>query len=130
MPKNVCDQLDQSIIDGMIKKLSDTTELETTAEIFAMLGDPTRLKILYILSETGKCCVGHLAEMMGIDISATSHHLRKLRDHRIVKTKRDGLNIYYSIADGKEIHNAHRFTDQIWRLKADLVSERCTNVWF
>lgn len=120
MPNNhKCDHLDQSLMDGVKKQLSDLTELEPAAKIFAMLGDPTRLRILYILSETGKCCVGHLSEMMGLGVSATSHNLRKLRDRRIVKTKRDGLNIYYSITNDKEIHNAHRFACQILGINTD-----------
>jgi len=113
------DHFDQSIMDGLEKKLSDFTELETTSEIFAMLSNPTRLRILFILSETGICCVNHLAETMGIGLSATSHHLRKLRDRRIVKTERNGLNIYYSITDSKEIRNAHRFAGQILGIKND-----------
>ncbi len=101
-----CEHLDQAIMDDLKKKLIDYPELEAASETFAMLGDLTRLRILYTLSKTGQCCVYHLADILGMGVSAVSHHLRKLRDRRLVKTKRDGLNIYYSVAAGDEAYGA------------------------
>ncbi|MFH1852320.1 MAG: metalloregulator ArsR/SmtB family transcription factor, partial [Candidatus Neomarinimicrobiota bacterium] len=93
-------------MDNLKVKVNDFPELEMAAETFAMFGDLSRLRILYILYETGQCCVYHLAEMMGMGVSAVSHHLRKLRDRKLVKKQRDGLNIYYSIATGEEAAGA------------------------
>ena len=101
-----CAHLDQSIMDKLKEELSDFPELESASETFAMLGDPSRLRILYTLSQTDQCCVYHLAEIMGMGVSAISHHLRKLRDRRLVTTQRDGLNIYYSVAIGDEAKGA------------------------
>ncbi len=101
-----CAHLDQSIMDGIKNHLKDFPELDRATETFAMLGDPTRLRILYTLAQTDQCCVYHLAEIMGMGVSAISHHLRKLRDRRLVSTQRDGLNIYYSVAKGDEAKGA------------------------
>ena len=107
MPENhKCEHLDQAVMDDVKQRLNENSDLETASEIFAMLGDPTRMRILYTLSQTGRCCVYHLAEILDMGVSAVSHHLRKLRDRKLVKTMRDGLNIYYSIAGTSEAKGA------------------------
>ena len=111
--KHKCEHLEQSLMDDIKDELVNHTELDRASETFAMLGDPTRLKILYTLSKTGECCVYHLAEILGMGVSAVSHHLRKLRDRRLVKTRRDGLNIYYSIASSEEASGACKIAQSI-----------------
>ena len=84
------------------------TELQATApadeliafvaQTFHMLGDPTRLKILYILQKHA-CCVRDLAILVGVSESAISHQLRLLRDRRLVKQRREGTTIYYALDD-------------------------------
>lgn len=68
------------------------------ADIFKVLGDPTRVRILDVLSR-GEKCVCHLAQLLGLTESAVSHQLRLLRNTRIVRTRREGRLIYYSIDD-------------------------------
>lgn len=70
----------------------------TVATAFKAISDPARLKILLALRQ-GELCVYHLLEIVGGTQSALSHQLRILRDNRIVKTRRDGQNIVYSLAD-------------------------------
>ncbi len=114
-----CAHLEQSVMDDLKEKLSDYPELDDASSTFAMLGDPTRLRILYTLSITDQCCVYHLSEILGMGVSAISHHLRKLRDRRLVKTKRDGLNIYYSVATGEEATSACSIAQQILGIKEE-----------
>lgn len=66
---------------------------------FVALSDRTRLKVLYALVEGGELCVCDVAHVVGMSVSAASHHLRKLRDLRILKYRTDGKMAYYSIAD-------------------------------
>lgn len=66
--------------------------------IFRILGEPSRMKIVLALLE-GEMCVYHLTEICGGSFSSVSHQLRILRDNGIVKTRRIGKNIEYSIAD-------------------------------
>ncbi|HET8841383.1 MAG TPA: metalloregulator ArsR/SmtB family transcription factor [Ktedonobacteraceae bacterium] len=68
------------------------------AGTFQALGDPTRLKMLYALSRHS-CCVRDLAILAGVSESAVSHQLRLLKDRRLVKQRREGTTIYYSLND-------------------------------
>ncbi|NTH16437.1 winged helix-turn-helix transcriptional regulator [Agrobacterium rhizogenes] len=65
------------------------------AELFSMLANPYRLMILDLLM-VEEMAVGRLAKSIALSESATSQHLRRLRDHNIVKTRREGHMIYYS----------------------------------
>ena len=68
------------------------------AELFKIFGDSTRLKILYALLE-GELCVCDLAGLMAVSQSAVSHQLRVLKNSKLVKFRREGKTIYYSLAD-------------------------------
>jgi DNA-binding transcriptional ArsR family regulator len=76
----------------------DPAALEGLTEIFRVLGDPTRLRILDALSR-GELCVGDLAGQLDVTESAVSHQLRLLRGARIVRARRDGRMIFYSLDD-------------------------------
>jgi DNA-binding transcriptional ArsR family regulator len=67
-------------------------------ETFQALADPTRARILYALTKR-PLCVRDLAILVGVSTSAVSHQLRFLRDHRLVKPRRDGNIIYYTVDD-------------------------------
>lgn len=68
------------------------------AELFKALGDPTRVKILFSLL-TRELCVCDLAAVIGASESAVSHQLRLLRTQKLVKFRREGKILYYSLAD-------------------------------
>lgn len=68
------------------------------ADFFKVFGDSSRLKVLWALRH-GELCVTHLAELLSMSIPAVSHQLKILRHNRLVRTRRDGKNIYYSLAD-------------------------------
>lgn len=68
------------------------------SDIFKVLGDPTRVRILDVLSR-GERCVMDLAHLLGLTESAVSHQLRLLRSTRIVRSRRDGRMIFYSLDD-------------------------------
>ena len=68
------------------------------AELFKILGDPTRLKIVELLLEN-EMCVNHIAETMEMGQSAISHQLRVLRQARLVTYRKDGKTAYYSLND-------------------------------
>ncbi|MDR0644323.1 MAG: metalloregulator ArsR/SmtB family transcription factor [Treponema sp.] len=73
-------------------------DLSALGEFFKVLTDPTRLKILYALG-TGALCVFDLSVSVGSSVSSTSHHLAALKRARLVKMRRDGRIIYYSLDD-------------------------------
>lgn len=72
--------------------------LESFADFFKVLTDPTRLKLLYALGE-GELCVCDLAATAGSSVSSVSHHLAALRRARLARSRRDGRVIYYALAD-------------------------------
>lgn len=74
---------------------SDLARLE---EIYKLFGSVARLKILLKLSE-GECVAGDLSQVAGLTQSAASHQLRDLKNCRIIKSRKDGLNVYYSLDD-------------------------------
>jgi ArsR family transcriptional regulator len=76
----------------------DAQSIEGLTEIFRVLGDPTRVRILDALSQSERC-VGDLAAQLGMTESAISHQLRLLRNTRIVRTRRDGRMIFYALDD-------------------------------
>ena len=69
------------------------------ADLYKVFGDPTRIRILYALS-SGELCVCDIAEVLGMTQSAISHQLRVLKQTALVKFRREGKTVYYSLADG------------------------------
>src|SRR5215218_8210231 len=78
--------------------LADATTVEALAETFRVLGDPTRIRIVDALSE-GELCVCDIAERVNISESAVSHQLRLMRAQRIVRGRREGRCVYYTLDD-------------------------------
>ena len=72
--------------------------LEAIADLFKAFGDPTRVQILSNLL-AGEMCVGGIAEAVGLSQSAVSHQLRILKQMHLIKFRREGKNILYSLAD-------------------------------
>ena len=68
------------------------------ADLFKIFGDSTRIKILYALLRS-ELCVCDIADLLGLTQSAISHQLRVLRSSKLVKFRRDGKTLYYSLAD-------------------------------
>jgi DNA-binding transcriptional ArsR family regulator len=79
------------------RNLSEQKGLKTLAESLGVAGNLQRLKILYLLHAHKEMCVCDLAEILDITVSAVSQHLRKLKDKNLVRTRREGQTIYYSL---------------------------------
>lgn len=78
--------------------MPDDEAVGRVAAVFKAISEPSRLKILLALRQ-GEMCVYHIVEAVGGTQSAVSHQLRILRDNRVIKARRDGQNIVYSLAD-------------------------------
>ena len=78
--------------------LPSRADIVDAAEVFAMLADPGRLRLLTVL-RVGEASVGYLAATARMSESATSHALRLLRAHRMVQVRRSGRMAYYQLAD-------------------------------
>lgn len=73
-------------------------KLERLAQIYRLLGDPTRLRIAMAL-KNGEMCVCDMAALLGLSESAVSHQIRRLKDASLVKGRREGQVLYYSLDD-------------------------------
>ena len=87
------------VTDEAIDMMPDEELLYDLADLFKVFGDTTRIKILYALMTKDRC-VADLAEEIGATQSAVSHQLRTLKQSRLVRAKRDGKNVIYSLSDG------------------------------
>ena len=79
--------------------MPDDEILYDLADLFKIFADSTRIKILYALLES-ELCVCDIAQMLGMNQSAISHQLRVLKQSKLVKYRREGKTIFYSLADG------------------------------
>lgn len=85
-------------VEAVKAQLPGEEELYDLAELYKVFGDSTRIKILYALFEQ-EVCVCDLAQLLGVSVSAVSHQLRVLKQASLVKFRRSGKTIFYSLAD-------------------------------
>lgn len=81
-----------------MRKISDKQTLEQIAELFKGFSDPTRVQILSLLA-AGELCVNDIAGEVELTQSAISHQLRLLKQMHLIKFRREGKNLLYSLAD-------------------------------
>ena len=96
----VCDE--ECVHGDIVSKIRSTMPDEDTvfelAELYKVFGDHTRIRILCVLWE-GEVCVCDIAELLGMTQSAISHQLRVLRGAKLIKSRRQGKTVYYSLSD-------------------------------
>lgn len=99
--------------------VEQASELE---DIFKMLGNDTRLRMLHALVRAGELCVGDLAETLKLTPQAVSNQLQRLSDRGIVESRRNGLQIHYRIVDSCVVS----LLDQGWCLTEDAATRNAT----
>ncbi|MDO4293470.1 MAG: metalloregulator ArsR/SmtB family transcription factor [Eubacteriales bacterium] len=92
-------EVHQDLLKIVEEKLPPEEALYDLAELFKIFGDSTRIRILFVLFEA-EVCVCDLAESLQMTQSAISHQLRILKQNKLVKSRREGKSIFYSLADG------------------------------
>lgn len=93
-----CEVIHNDIVDEVRSKMSSKEEYLELASLFKMFGDGTRVQILHAL-EQHEMCVCDLAVLLGLTKSAISHQLKSLRLAKLVKYRKEGQIVYYSLAD-------------------------------
>lgn len=126
MIRDVCDvqSVNQVQVRRVQKQMPDATTLHQVADIFATLGDPTRARIVFALSQS-ELCVCDLAVLLNMTLSAVSHQLRILRHMGLVKFRKMGRMAYYSLDDehASELlaqaleHVEHSIQEQVRRVR-------------
>lgn len=91
-------ELHEERLELVNRMMPEETELYDLAELFKTFGDSTRIRILFVLFEA-EVCVCDLAQVLNMTQSAVSHQLKILKQNRLVKCRREGKSIFYSLAD-------------------------------
>ncbi len=95
-----CDttEVHEELVKIVNETMPEETELYDLAELFKVFGDSTRIRILFVLFEA-EVCVCDLAQVLHMTQSAISHQLKILKQSKLVKNRREGKSIFYSLAD-------------------------------
>lgn len=91
-------ELHENLLKIVRETMPEETELYDLAELFKVFGDSTRISILFVLFEA-EVCVCDLASALNMTQSAISHQLRILKQNKLVKSRREGKSVFYSLAD-------------------------------
>jgi ArsR family transcriptional regulator, lead/cadmium/zinc/bismuth-responsive transcriptional repressor len=100
-PRDSCEAecVEPERVAAVLERLPDERVFHDLAETFRMLADPGRVKLISALLEAGELCVCDLAAVTGLSQTACSHNLRLLRSGRLVRYRKQGRNVYYSLDD-------------------------------
>lgn len=93
-----CEVIHEHTVEDTRRKMKPEEDYASLASLYKMFGDGTRVKLLHAL-EQNELCVCDLAALLGVTKSAVSHQLKALRLAKLVKARRDGQVVYYSLAD-------------------------------
>ena len=118
---------EQNHTAAMRELLRDEGHFQRIADIFRQLGDPSRIRIFWLLCHCEECVV-NIADMVEMSSPAVSHHLRVLKDSGLLSSRRDGREVYYRAADGPQSRLLHEMIEQVmdvacpqWREEAEQV---------
>ncbi len=93
-----CDVIHADVVDSVKKKMPEEHELYDLSDFFKVFGDSTRVKIMWALDES-EMCVCDIAVLLNMTKSAISHQLRSLKQANLVKYRKEGKIVFYSLAD-------------------------------
>ena len=93
-----CNIIHEDVVNKTIKKMPNQELFSKLAEFFKIIGDPTRTKILFALDQN-EMCVCDIANVLGMTKSSISHQLTTLKNSGIVKYRREGKEVYYTLDD-------------------------------
>lgn len=103
----------------LLRELPDMEDCETAAEIFKQISNGTRLRILWLLCHCEEC-VNNISAAMGMSAPAVSHHLKTLKNTGLIVRRRNGKEIYYTLADTPVAEYIHRICEEIFKMKCPL----------
>ncbi len=113
--KSCCKNLSDEGFRKIKEAMPDESVLFSLADFYKVFGDSTRIKIIYALF-AGEMCVGTIANLLEMSQSSISHQLRVLKTNRLVKSRKEGKQVYYTLDD---MH-----VQQIYKMGIDHINER------
>ena len=98
--------------EHILHVISQTDNFQTVAESFKILGDPTRIRIFWMLCHCDECVI-NISAMMDMSSPAVSHHLRQLKNAGLIVSRRQGKEMYYRAADTEAAQVLHHTIEQL-----------------
>lgn len=108
--------------EKIIKRLPAVEECRQVAEIFKLISDGTRLRILLLLCHCEEC-VSNIAAFMDMSDPAVSHHLKLLRHCGLIVSRRDGKEVYYRLAETEQAGLVHKACEDMFKISCPLTEE-------
>ncbi len=96
--KSDCEAINIDIVNKVKPNMPDMNTLYELSDFFKVMGDSTRIQLLWALEES-EMCVGDLAVLLNMTKSAVSHQLKVLRTAKLVRAQKKGKNVYYALSD-------------------------------
>lgn len=106
---------EEDSVQDIIDEVGRVDDFQSIATVFRQLGDPTRVRIFWMLCHCEEC-VANIAAIMDMTSPAVSHHLRSLRDSGLVAARRDGKEVYYHACDTAEARLLHSMIEDIMQI--------------
>lgn len=121
LPDDNCDCVHPQAVAHARQHLADEEQLITAAEMFSVLGDQTRLRVITSLLH-GELCVTDIAVATGVNRTTISHQLRVLRNNAMVERRREGKVVYYRIANDTLTHMLELVAPGMCKLNLEVAS--------
>jgi len=101
--------------DSIKVQLRNISDFQTVAEVFKQLGEPTRIRIFWLLCHSEECVI-NISAMLEMSSPAVSHHLRPLKNSGLIVCQRIGKEVYYRAADTEQSRLLHRIIEQVMEI--------------
>ena len=101
--------------EHILHVISQTDNFQNVAESFKILGDPTRIRIFWMLCHCEECVI-NISAMMDMSSPAVSHHLRQLKSAGLIVSRREGKEVYYKAADTEQSRLLHIMIEQVLKI--------------
>ncbi len=100
----------------MIKRMPLPADFERVSDTFALIADPSRLKIMWLLCHCEEC-VNNIAAAVNMSAPAVSHHLKLLRQANLLQSRREGKEMFYTLSDSPAAQLLHKAVDDIFDMR-------------
>lgn len=94
-----CKPINQEAVEEVLSQLPEEDVFDKLANFYKIMGDGTRCKLIFALQSREELCVGDLANILGMSKSSISHQLSKMKTSAVVKSRKEGKEVYYSLDD-------------------------------
>lgn len=109
----------QIAFDFLCANIDHIEDFRVVSDIFKQLGDPTRLRIFWLLCHCEEC-VQNIAAIMNMSSPAISHHLRPLKASGLIASRREGKEVYYKAAETQQTQLLHIMMEQVMKISCQL----------